>query len=247
MVTLLNFLCTPPNQSSSGRNPSIKFIQPDREILDAVGLSGLVAEDVNAYQVLHGLPFRNNLFTIVVPPHWTSHRQYTSLINGFYDLNQNLVEMNGPTMFKILQHLYVADGFGAIGILWNGGGALASRTMNNSAYVDLNDFLKILLPVLKLDPKKSVTYGVSRGGDTALNIASHPAIDQLRVSFAYAAVPPSDLDYIASVISPTIPESLPAVDWSTGYVSSWANDFKMPGTTLSGLDQLLLVLSGSKD
>ena len=56
------------------------------------------------FQVLHGLVFKNNLFTVVVPPMWSksSSGGLPTLFNGFYDLNNNLMMLEGASMFETL-------------------------------------------------------------------------------------------------------------------------------------------------
>ena len=228
-------------------NSKVRFVQPDIEISTIENLNSLLEQDIAEFQVLHGLVFRNNLFTIIIPPLWNKTKSYPSLINGFYSLNQNFIKQVGPKVLTILDRTYAQDKKGAVGLLWNGGGALASRTTNNKAYQDFNDFMKIVVPVLNLDRDKAIAYGASRGGSTAINLASHPLVDQLRFAFVYAHVPPSEFDVIANLISPTVPELLSANDWTTGYVGSWSDDFKMQDGTTSGKSQHLKVLTGSLD
>lgn len=226
---------------------SVRFIQLDKEVTSAEVLSSVIQTNSPDFQVIHGLVYRTNLFTVVVPPMWHRSKSYVSLINGFYSLNQNLVDLEGPRLFQTLRESYAQDQQGAIGILWNGGGASASRTTNNKAYGDFNDFIKLIGPALNLNLDKAITFGGSRGGVTALNIASHPAIDQLRVALAFAVVPPSDLDLIATLVSPTMPHLLTASDWSTGYIGSWQKDFVAPDGVSTGQQQHLKVITGSSD
>lgn len=231
----------------SGSFQKIYFKQPNKEIVSVADLSSLIKTESPEFQVIHSIVFKNNLFTIIVPPHWNATKSYSTLINGFYGLNGNLVDGSGPMALKVLGQLFAKDSKGAIGILWNGGGAIGSRTTNNSAYEDLNSFLSLAVTALSLDKNKGVSFGGSRGGVTAMNIAAHPAVNQLRIAFAYSAVPPSDLDFIGKLITPTVPLLLYASDWSTGYVGSWSQDFRTPEDQKTGTEKHLEVLAGTSD
>jgi pimeloyl-ACP methyl ester carboxylesterase len=151
---------------------------------------------------------------------------------------------------KILGNLYNENKFGAIGILWNGQGASAGRTMNDNAYVDLNDFMKLVLPALKINPDQVIAFGGSRGGVSALNIASHTAITSFRVRYVMAQVPPDRIDFIRNLTGPSVPDLMYASDWSTGYVGSWAKNFiyrGISGITLTGSQAHSWVLTGTAD
>ncbi len=223
----------------------IVLIQPDKEIFNMADLTQIIKANQNYYQVIHGLVYKSNLFTIVVPPLWNSNNNYSLVINGMYSLNSSLVDKVGSSLYQILKAVRAANQKGAIGVLWNGGGAIGSRTVNNKAYQDLNLFLNMVVPAVNIDPNRVVTFGESRGGVTALNIASHPLVTSVRVGLAYASVPPSDLNLIKKLVTPTVPALLDANDWSTGFVGSWDSRFVMPDGVTTGQSQHLKVLAGT--
>jgi hypothetical protein len=225
------------------------------EIQSSADLKKILITKANYGQVIHAVVFRNNLFTLVLPPGFNPSSQkpkYPLLINGFYGLNQNLIKLEGPGILNVLGSLYKKDGHGAIAILWNGQGALSSRTMNDLAYQDLNDFLNIAIPELNIHTKAVVAMGGSRGAFTALNIASHPLVTAVKVRFVWAANPPVNILRISQLIGGTQPNLLAISDQDTGYAGSWDNAFVAPSNRpgvggLSGANLHLLNLTGTFD
>ncbi len=244
---LLNQLCVNDLKS-------VRFLQGANEVRSAGDLSALVVQNAPYFQIIHSIVFKNNLFTIVVPPRWSkaSSGALPTLFNGFYDLNTNLVALEGQSMLETLAQAYVAKGRSGFALMWNGNGGVGSRTVDNVAYGELNDFLKIYLTDLGASPTKLVSFGASRGGISALNVASHPALTAAKVAFAYASVPPNELNIISDLITPTVPALLYASDWSVGFIGSWQKSFRHPaGFTRIGFEGLggsaahLKVLTGS--
>lgn len=232
-----------------------RLLQPAIEVKTRQDIEEVLTGGLPYGQVIHSLVFRNNLFSIILPPQWGSYpadKKYPLLLNGFYDLNGNVLWSEGPRFIKTISELYKQNQFGAIGILWNGGGAMATRTVNDKAYKDLNDFLKISIPALRIKRDQVVTLGGSRGGVTALNMASHSAMTEIKVRFVYAANPPNAFDQIFSVFGSTYPSLLAASDWSTGWVGSFLPAFIYPEgypgySGLSGNLSHLKVITGSTD
>lgn len=233
---------------------SVRFIQGAHEVRTPGDLADLLVENAPYFQILHSLVFKNNLFTVIVPPQWTrsTSSSLPTLFNGFYDLNVNFMSLEGESMIETLAQAYLATGKSGFGILWNGAGAVGSRTFDNTAYLELNQFLRIYLSDLGAANNKLITFGASRGGVTSLNVASHPAITAASVAFAYASVPPNELSTIANLVTPTVPALLHASDWSVGFIGSWQNSFRHPGRTtrtgfqgLSGIESHLKVLTGA--
>lgn len=234
---------------------AFRLLQPGIEVSTREQIEEVLEAGQTHGQVIHSLVFRNNLFTLIVPPKWGGYppqKKYPLLINGFYDLNGNLLGSEGPRFIKVISELYKQNQFGAVGILWNGGGATASRTVNNKAYKDLNDFLKMAIPALRIKKDQVVALGGSRGGVTALNMAAHSAMTAIKVRFVYAANPPNAFDQILSIFGSTFPSLLAASDWSTGWVGSFLPSFIYPEgypgySGLSGNLSHLKVLTGFTD
>lgn len=240
-------------QACSQFGVKFKFYQPNGELGTAEQILQTVPSGVDHFQIFHSVHFRNNLITVIIPPYWSPTRSggYSTLMMGEYNVNGILA---GGQAIKILAQVYQQDRIGGIGVLWNGGGTFNSRTASNKPYQDMNDLMAILRIGLNLDPNRVVTLGGSRGGLTSLNLASHPAINQFRVAFAYSIVPPSEFSTIAlNYSTTTVPLLLYASDWTTGFVNSWMDSFRHPGLSqpqlagLTGRQAHLNVLTGSHD
>ena len=225
----------------------VTIYQPNTAVTSVADLTNHLVENAPYHQIIHSIPFRNNLFTVVIPPYWApASVKYPVLVNGFYSLNNNVFHEygEGSVFFRLQTRLLDEGQRGFIGIMWNGGGATGSRTMNDLAYNDFNDFVGFISRDLGLDTDKAVSFGISRGGITALNLAAHPAVRNLKFAYVNAASPAIDAGYIGDLITPTIPALLFANDWSTGYLGSWRNSFRMP-SGISGQSQHLINLVGT--
>ncbi|MEQ1723759.1 MAG: hypothetical protein ABL930_11325 [Pseudobdellovibrio sp.] len=157
-------------------------------------------------------------------------------------------------MIKALAHAYQQNNNSGFGVLWNGGGAIGSRTVDNLAYEELNEFLNIYLRDLGAANNKFITFGGSRGGVTALNLASHPSVTAIRVAFAYSSVPPNEISEYGSYTCTTVPLLLYGSDWSTGFFGSWRKSFIHPSgygksdfAGLDGLSSHLKALTGTSN
>lgn len=224
-----------------------QLLQPGIEIKNTSDIQKVLKPHLYQAQIIHSLVFENNLFTIILPPDWDSTKQYPLLMLGSYGLNDNFVAENGADIFNILGSLYQHNRQGAIGIIWNGGGAVAARTVNTKAYTDLNRLMGLVIPELGIAPSQVVTMGNSRGGTTALNMASHPEITQFKVRYACVGNPYNDLSLVASLAGPTLPNLMYAMDWSVGYRGAWDIKFRYPITNLNVQDALMNILTGTTD
>lgn len=239
----------------TGNLSRVRFIQVVNRIEKNGDLAALLDSHVDYFQVLHGIVFRNNVLTVVVPPNWKKGAAHNvpTLMNGFYEINANLMDHVGPFLFQVLGESYAQMRASGFGILWNGGGAIASRTMDSISYAELNAFLNIFVNDLGAARNKFITFGSSRGGVTALNLASHPAISAMNVALAYSSVPVYRPYDVAHLTSTTIPLLMSAADWSVGFTGAWKNQFRHPAgyinrSSFVGLDGVrshLKVLTGS--
>lgn len=220
----------------------VRFRQTSAPITSAADIQNLIVPNERSFQVLHGLIFRRNLFTVIVPPMWNSSVSLSSLVHNGYSLNHQLATSTG--VYGALRQAYAIDSRGAIGMLWNGGGATGSYTISNDAYRDFNDFARLLTAGVGLDSNKVVTMGGSRGGHGALGIASHPLVTSVRVAYAYATAPPADWELQTSLSSTTLPAMLPAMEWITGYVGGWRSSFRSPDLGVGTQDAFLLSQTG---
>lgn len=221
----------------------VRFRQTSAPITSTADIQNLIVPNERSFQVLHGLIFRRNLFTVIVPPMWNSSVSLATLVHNGYSLNHQLA--NSVGVYGALRQAYAADTRGAIGILWNGGGATASYTISNDAYRDFNDFARLLTTGVGVDANKVVTMGGSRGGHGSLGIASHPLVTSVRVAYAYATAPPSDWELQTSLSSTTLPAMLPAIEGITGYVGGWRSTFRSPDLGVGTQDAFLLSQTGT--
>lgn len=197
--------------------------------------------------VISGLTVSDSMFAVILPSNWSPPKEghtntpYPILFNGFYDLNDNLFRLEGADMAKLVSESTKVNnngivGRGAIGVLWNGAGSAASRTVNEKAF---SEFQLIMDLVAKLgaDPHRIIGFGASRGGITPLQMASNPYPHNYTFRLIYSAVPPGHIGSIASVSSPTTPLLLSASDWTLGLFDSYKRSFIYPnvGNNLEGL------------
>lgn len=199
----------------------INFTQPTIEIFNSNSLNGVFREQQTELTIYHSFVFKNNLFTVILPPYWDRTKSYPLLINGFYGLNQNLIEQEGPWFIRAIATNYKQNNKGAIAILWNGGGAGATYTTSSLAYKDLNDFLKLLFEHIKVKTNQVITTGGSRGAYTALNIASRPEITTIKVKYVYAINPFDNTNLMSSLTGTTIMNLMAISDSLSGIYGSW--------------------------
>ncbi|MBW2734776.1 MAG: prolyl oligopeptidase family serine peptidase [Deltaproteobacteria bacterium] len=208
-------------------------------------------------QILHAVPIDGSLATIILPPNWTPRAptgSYPIIFNGFYDINENLVGQGGPHVLKAVA-LSGQDGHtGAIGVLWNGGGAVAGRTMDRRAHDQFAAVVDYVAKHFAGDRERILMFGASRGGYTSVAMASNPFQHNYRVVFAAPGVPPALVGEHAQLQSSTYPGLLGGVAWSLGLHNAWRPDFRYPAcankahlTGKTGPEAHLYLLAGSTD
>jgi hypothetical protein len=215
---------------------------------------GRVQPNSGKVQIIHNNQIAGSLATIFLPPNWrpTAAGNYPILFNGFYDTNANTFDWNGPFMAGIVAVSTQNGGRGAIGVLWNGGGALVSRTGNRRAYDQFNSVIDFVAE--KGGSRfEIVIYGSSRGGGTALEMASNPYHQgEYRVAAVCASCFPAKYGENITLTSMTYPGLLSAVEWSVGVRDSWRTGWVYPPIPhpLAGLtanEAHLQVLVGETD
>lgn len=227
---------------------NVNLVQATEEIKGTIELKKLIKYHLNSWQIIHSLPYKNNLFSIVLPPDLKEGDSLPFVIHGGYGLNNNFINEEGVRLRTLLGQAY-NQGVKAVGILWNGMGAVGSRTINDQAYLEFNEFFSILKAQAKIDDQKGIAFGTSRGGITALNLASHKFTDSMRIAYVDSSVPAADARFCVDLVSPTFPRAMEANDWTTGYVGSWMSSFRYPLsdeprlTGLSGLDAHYAILT----
>ncbi|MBK8479562.1 MAG: alpha/beta hydrolase [Proteobacteria bacterium] len=224
---------------------------------DGVWASGAPTSNSCRTQVIHASIADHSLYTVFLPPNWSADAPaatYPILFNGQYDLHANTFSQYGSLLARVVSESGLQGRRGVIGVLWNGGGAAASRTTNERA---LAQFAAVIAQVVERyhgNPQWIVTFGASRGGGTALAMAANPNGAPYRVVLAAAQVPPTLLGDHARLGTVTYPALLGAVSWSTGLADAWLTGWTYPScagrpalTGLRGWQAHLHVLVGTTD
>lgn len=194
--------------------------------------------------IVNGLRNSKSMFAIFLPANWqlpsshsTQNTPYPILFNGYYDLNDNIFHLEGESMGNLIAKSAQNSGTGAIGILWNGQGASASRTINPEAW---SEFQQIIDLVQKLggDPHRILGFGASRGGVTPLQMASNPNPHNYTFRYIDSAVPPAHYGTVTKLTSPTTPLLLFATEWTTGITGSHKKSFIYPDLNNNNLKGL---------
>ncbi|HEX4925107.1 MAG TPA: hypothetical protein VFV50_13525, partial [Bdellovibrionales bacterium] len=217
----------------------LRYLRPD-----AVA-GGRVAQTPGYVQMVSGIQIAESMITVVLPPNWTRSGSYPVLFSGFYDINQNAFGLFGEGKTIIDLVAGSASGGGAIGVMWNGGGAIGSGTQTARSRQLINMVVEYIVANFAADRERLITFGTSRGGSTSLMIASNP-IRNYRVRFAHAAVPPVKMGGYFPVYGATFPTVQGHLDTIIGLVGSWKPGWTHPGCGSPSLAGLNAVASGVK-
>ncbi len=190
-------------------------------------------------QVVHALVEEGALFTVLLPPGWRVDDPpgtHPILLWGFYDLHESVFDLydgvpGGGWPDVLLEA--VADsgrdgGRGVIGVVWNGGGALGSASLNPAFGRQVASIVQRVVRDYGGASQWVVTFGGSRGGVSALRTAVQGAASPFRVVLAIAAVPPTRFGEHAEMVSTTYPGLLGHRAWSVGYADAWREDWRYP-------------------
>lgn len=206
-----------------------------------------------AFQLLYGLINGKNLVSIVLPPGWSPNDtpgKYPILFSGHYDLANHLMVPN-HVMFQTLAYAYKNLNTPAIGIMWNGAGAIGSRSVPASTRRDFNEIVQKVQSVFAGDAQRIFIFGASRGGLISLSMAANPENYPYRIQACYAAVPPADFPLVGELTSSAVPLLIGAAEWSIGLLDTWKLDFRYPVNNemkdFTRNEAHLYVLAGSKD
>lgn len=192
-------------------------------------------QGVPAFQIIHGRliggEINRSLVSYVLPPYWTPSpdTRYPMVFSGFYDQNENVFKSVGPFLLKVLGKSLQATGRGAIGIIWNGGGAQCSRTIQASIYDNLDQLFQIAIDEYAADGAQVITVGGSRGGITSLLAAGNPHRKVYTVRYALGNnVPLGFGKPIEEMLNPTCPVLPRIVCEDTGYKQAWRPEWVSP-------------------
>ncbi len=212
----------------------VRHVRPVR-----VGRPSTLNEGSCEVQVIHGLVEERALFTVFLPPGWRSDDPpgtHPILLWGFYDLHQSVFdlfdEVLGGGWSDVLLEVVAAsgkdNGRGVIGVVWNGGGALGSASLNPAFGRQVAAIVDRVAQDYGGAPEWVVTLGGSRGGVSALRTAIEGASAPFRVVLAIAAVPPTHIGEHAEMVSTTYPGLLGHRPWTVGYADAWREDWRYP-------------------
>jgi hypothetical protein len=209
----------------------------------------VLASNSPGFQVLPNLIVGNSLVTIIVPPGWTPTGKYPIVANGMYDI-KGAMQSEAPVILSaIADAMRVNQSYRAITVIWNGRGESGSRTADGASMFDFS--LSILMRSEKFggDRNRLFVEGVSRGGLTALRIAS-----RVRTLAVFAAVSPAALGDVATMTNATVPALYDAAEWSIGINSPWKANWTYPSPPgypeMVGLSQTqahLKILTGQSE
>lgn len=216
-----------------------------------------VRSRAGAVQIINGLIIDGSLATIILPANWSAAAPagtYPIVANGFYDLNDNLFHQEGPDLTRLIALSAQSGRTGAIGVLWNGGGAVSSRTLNPKSLDQFNAVVNTVATQYSGDRHRILMFGGSRGGSTALAMASNIKGHDYTVTFVAAAVPPARVGEHSVLQSTTYPGLLAAASWTTGLGDAWRTGWTYPScaglphlTGLTAPQAHLYILTGTSD
>jgi hypothetical protein len=239
-----------PSAFDAGASDAAR-VQDDRPIFQAVhGHVVDIAPGGDLYPQWPGS--ENSLGTFLLPPGWTSQAApdtYPALFNGFYDLHGSTFGTVGLEFFEVLGALYrhAAGPRRAVGLLWNGGGADACYTMHRSAYDGAARLLADAAALLAADPDRLVMSGGSRGGGTALEMASNPYAAPYTVAFVNATAGELRPGQVVTFVSPSYSLGMGSIARVTGYQLAWKAAWIDPDTGRTGRQLTMQNLFGTDD
>ncbi len=208
-------------------------------------------------QIIHATLVDGSLATIFLPPNWVSDAPegtYPIFLNSFYDLNDNLFNVHGPTLMAMVGQSGLNGRRGIIGVLSNGGGALASRGFDEHMYEVSAELIDWVSTHFGGSRYEVVTFGGSRGAFTSLAIASNPYGYDYRVLLAAAVAPPTILGSHMFLTTPTFPGLYAVMHQDVGLADAWKTGWHYPACAgkqnlegLTGPEALLQILTGTPD
>lgn len=176
----------------------------------------------------------NSLATYVLPPDWSSTAEpasYPILFNGFYDVHGSTFGGTGQRFMETLGQLHDdSDGTDlAVGLLWNGGGAAVTPTLHRSAWDNAARLIADAASLLAADADAILFAGISRGGTTALAMASNPLGAPYTAAAVHAMNPQVDiLEALYRYLNPAYVLIQRSTETAIGYRDSWNSTWTVP-------------------
>jgi hypothetical protein len=200
-----------------------------------------IHENIPAFQIAYAVATgvasdKKTLSTFILPPDWNSTQTtpypvFVASFHGIYGPTNSNYELTFLKMIGKLQN----EGFGSsIGIIWGGGGPQMSTYDNASLLFSYAETR------LGINPHKIIITGGSKGGQTALSLASDPYHSNYTVLFLASFSPAVKFGEQAFNFIDTTYNAGPSESaLATGYKYSWKPDWTDPENGLTG-PQLLL-------
>ena len=239
----------------------VKLLRPD-----ALEESGRLRSNPGLVQALVGLIVKaddadiGSLVAVFLPPNWSSEAApgtYPIVAQGYYDLNSSVFRAPGPgfDMAGQIARSSIGDLTGAIGVFWNGGGANSTYTVNERANRQFGRLVDLVAESFGGDRRRVMMLGGSRGGVTAISMASNPYDLDYTITFASASAAPALYGSLARLSSTaTYPRGIGNLSGVVGFHDSWRMGWRYPRVPgrehLEGLDlaqSAAYVLTGSTD
>jgi hypothetical protein len=188
-------------------------------------------------RVLHGLQL-GGFVTVFLPPTWEpgASTTYPIVAEAYYDVNENVFKGTGHAQLiaKTVAQSGLYDRRGAIGVVWNGGAAIASATANPAAIQQFADVINWVSTFLRGERHNIYMIGRSRGGTAPLILASSGRTDFTIKHIVAMAFAPKFGSHISS-IGATMPAQMVGLAGGTGYSKSWRPGFVYNGPAGSGI------------
>ena len=194
-------------------------------------------------QVLHAKIIKTGeddpgcLATFFLPPNWKSDApegSYPIVTVGHYDLNEHVFlptpNGRGDTFGSIVARSGTEGRTGAIGVIWNGGGASATYTRNPRAFEQFGKIIDYATEELGGDRHCVMATGNSRSGITAVNMASNPLKLDYTMKFISAGSFAGNSDAGDLAFTTTYPKQLMNLCRMTGFQDSWKPGWTYPAT-----------------
>ena len=217
----------------------LKFYRPDA--FTSRNAPTRLKEAPGYVQVLHAKIIKSSdddpgcLATFFLPPNWKSDAPegtYPIVTVGHYDLNEHVFHRSGrgAAIGSIVAKSGIEGRTGAIGVIWNGGGAWATYTRNPRAFQQFGKIIDYAAKELGGDRHCVMATGNSRSGITAVLMASNPLNLDYTMKFVSAGSFASNPDNRKTIYTATYPKQLMNLCKVTGFHDAWKPGWRYPAT-----------------
>lgn len=221
------------------RSTGYPVLYRNAESGEGEALGGMPVFQIWNNRIIQGTDSQS-LMTVLLPPNWTPapaetpsptgtgpSEGYPCLFSGYYDQNENVYMHCGLPLLKAIGQTMERTGKGAVGIIWNGGGSIGTRTQHPSALEQLNELFQEAAASYNINPRAIVAVGGSRGGLTALLAASNPFARSYSIRYALCyGVPLSLYGPVEHLLNVTYPARWDAICSDLGLKDAWRTDWR---------------------